>query len=161
MIIQFQYLADVHFWHGIFRALQSRVSSGKTGKTFFYRFNVDAALNMYKKLNPLVADFPGASHADDLLYLFHTFLGADVSIESKEFSIVKRMLSIYTNFAINGDPNVPELGENVTWEPVQSIDLPIKAMHITNDENSCVEIPENERIAVWNEIYQKENCELF
>jgi hypothetical protein len=49
---------------------------------------------MYKKLNPQVADFPGASHADDLLYLFHTFLGADVSIESKEFSMLKKMVGL-------------------------------------------------------------------
>jgi hypothetical protein len=70
-------------------------------------------------------------------------------------------LSVYTNFAATGNPNVPELGENVTWEPVQSTGLPLKALHFTNDGDSMEEIPENERIAVWNEIYEKENCELF
>jgi carboxylesterase type B len=146
----FDFVADLVFWTGIERAAMARV--GKNGKTYLYRFDVDLSLNLLKKLQPFIQSFPGACHADDLGYLFNTALGCKFSIESKEFDVIKRMVSIFTNFAING---------NVDWEPITTTELPLKAMNITEDNNSFIEIPENERLAVWNEIYQKENCPLY
>jgi carboxylesterase type B len=66
-------------------------SNGK-GKTFVYRFDIDTSFNKFKLFEKSVADYPGASHADDLMYLFSNMLGADISIESEEFAAVKKMV---------------------------------------------------------------------
>lgn len=52
------------------------------------------------------------------------------------------------------------LGENVKWEPFTSTKAPIVGLNI-GDENKIIELPENERCAVWNEIYEKENFEMY
>ncbi len=122
---------------------------------------MNTSLNKLKSMTDIATKFPGAAHGDDIFYLFKTMFGADVSIESKEFAAVKRMISIYTNFATTGDPNVPELEENVHWDSTKSDKLPIKGMIFRADENSIEELPENERLAVWNEIYEMENCTLY
>jgi hypothetical protein len=70
-------------------------------------------------------------------------------------------ISIFANFATTGNPNVPHLGENVDWKPVNSTELPLRALNIKLDSNEVIDLPESERLQVWSEIYKKENVPLY
>lgn len=95
----------------------------------------------------------GASHADDLGYLFKTAATEDISEGSVEDKTIKRMVKLWTNFAKHGNPNPLEKDDliDVKWEPVRNdqvhyleIDADLKA-----DMN-----PESERIRFWDHIFK-------
>lgn len=82
-------LSDLNFQYEINKAVQNHAAKSN-GKTFYawyvlckrnrgrsklniiilYRFSVDSKLNGLKRHDPNVAHVPGASHGDDLFYLF-------------------------------------------------------------------------------------------
>lgn len=157
--IYFQYAGDLHFWHGIYRAVLSRLHSSGKGKTYFYRFDLNTGLNLMKGL--FQTDYDGASHADDLSYLFKAnFPGmAGPTIVSKEFYLIKQMVSYYTSFIINGNPNSVDNNRG-PWEPVTS-SSPLKCFNITNDSVETIPLPEYERLKVWDEICEDVNVPLY
>ncbi|XP_031624710.1 esterase B1-like isoform X2 [Contarinia nasturtii] len=79
------------------------------GKTFYARFSVDSKLNVLKRRDPSIEDLPGASHSDDLFYLFkhnmfQSFYDEVVENRSGEHSkiclqVIDNMTKIFTNFA--------------------------------------------------------------
>lgn len=68
---------------------------------YFYRFSFDGDLNAYKKKYNL--QYKGASHLDDLGYLFreHNIL-LETKEGSKSSTVRKRMVEMWTNFAKYG-----------------------------------------------------------
>ena len=106
------------------------------------------------------SDYKGASHGDDISYLFRTkFPGlSTVGIESKEFALIKQIVSYVTSFIINGNPNNFE--NDGTWEPATSIEL-LKCFNITNDSAETVVLPELDRLKVWDEICEDANVPLY
>lgn len=84
------------FWHGIQRAVQSRIKSGGNGKTFLYYFDAQTGLNFVKKWVK-AEEFGGASHGDDMNYLWmhDGHLPVDhPKIESIEFEMIKKMVKL-------------------------------------------------------------------
>lgn len=53
---------------------------------------MDGKLNIVKHMKETMAKFPGSCHADDLGYLFKTFLTPDAGIQSMEFKALKLMV---------------------------------------------------------------------
>lgn len=154
----FQYAGDLHFWHGIYRAVMSRISSKGAGKTFFYHFDMNTSLNLMKLF--LRKDYEGACHGDDMSYLFKSNLPGALApaIDSKEFKLIRQMVSFVTSFAINGNPNCIE--NESEWEPIDSSE-PLKCFSITNDSLEMITFPGIDRLNVWNEICKDSNVPLF
>lgn len=151
------YSGDYNFWHGIQRAAQCRVANGK-GKTFFYRYDVVTEMNVIKKAFG-VENFPGAEHASDIFHLFHGIYAPSPKINSKEFDNVKKIVSICTSFAITGSPKCSASGDE--WEELKSAELPLKCLNIGTEENTFIDLPETERLKVWNSIYEESGVELY
>lgn len=130
-----------------------------------YRFDVDLSQNFVKKMH-VGADeyhkYPGASHCDELPYLFKTGPGTNISsptIDSKEFAMIIKMVETFTSFAASGDPNNLQLGAK--WEAVEENVLPFKCLNINQDETKMMTLPEGESLKTLNEVFQKENVDLF
>lgn len=155
----FYYSTDYLFWHGIYRTVLSRVATGGQGKTFLYRFDVVTGLNFLKKLAK-VEEYPGAEHAADIFHIFKGTIQPAPSIESVEFENVKKTVGIFTNFAITGNVNSSYIG-NAEWEPVTSTQLPLKCLNIENEKCEFIELPETERMNLWDSIYEKAGVELY
>jgi hypothetical protein len=72
-------------------------------------------------------------------------------------------VSVFTSFAATGNPNSNLVGadmENVVWEPVDSQQPPFKCLNF--DENlSYINLPETQRLAIWNELYETTNTRLY
>lgn len=157
---QEQYLmhqGDYILWHGIYRAIMSRLAYAK-GKTFLLRFHVDAALNVYKILRKC-AHYKGASHADDLFYIFNSIYAESPSRDSKEFKVIEIMIGIFTNFAINKSPNCREI-EPIKFAPQTSPDE-LKCVQITENDLTEIFLPEVIKLRVWNSIYDDHDVTLY
>ncbi|GLG95959.1 Esterase FE4 [Gryllus bimaculatus] len=86
---------------------------------FYYNFNFSGKLNIFKHFVS-ATELPGASHLDELGYLFATpfFNVPEVASDSPEALVRKRMVKLWTNFAKTGNPTPkldPEI--NVKWPP--------------------------------------------
>ncbi|XP_044265017.1 juvenile hormone esterase-like isoform X1 [Tribolium madens] len=110
--------------------------------------------NFFMKIaNSLPNNRPtGVCHADDLGYLFPSFLSPKLQPDSIEELSVRRFVKLWTNFAKTGNPT-PENDQllmNVQWSPV------------TKEENHFIDIgkelktgtnPDFERMQFWDTIY--------
>lgn len=172
-----KFLTDVYFWYGIYRSILSRANSEGAGQTYVYRFDYDYPnVNIAKTLAELF-EFSGASHLDDLTYLFKSeFLPAPAK-GTKEYEANKKMVGksnfywsdldilsylqvgIFTTFASSGDPNCEEL-EGVKFDPITDKKAPIKCFQISDDCQN-IELPQNERFSVWDKLYKQENFPIF
>ncbi|XP_050094049.1 uncharacterized protein LOC126576787 [Anopheles aquasalis] len=128
---------------------------------FFYRFDFDGALNLYKKY--LGFDVPGAYHADELCYLFHMRMAPKtVGPLTAEARVRRYMCRMWTNFAKYGHPT-PSHDESLPfhWDPVPMIDpeapgYRLPYLKITAEPHMAID-PHRERMAFWREVYRKYN----
>src|SRR5690349_18783578 len=151
-------MGDAHFVHGISRAILSRVNSGRKGKTFSYRLDLQTNLNLMRKLFNIKCD--GASHGEDGAYFFFgnvkllNAIGMKLpELESLEFELIQKMVSIITSFVISGSPDD-------SWEPV-TLEDPLKCFNMTNKKFEIIESPDKKRIQLWNEIFADLGAELY
>lgn len=86
---------DYNFLVGIMEFAQ-KLSLRSTNPVYLYRFSAVSELNVFKH-NMGLTEYEGACHADDLFYLFKTFI--DIEEGSKEWKTVKKMVRMWTNFA--------------------------------------------------------------
>lgn len=66
-------MSDIWFVYGVDKAVKA-LSKRTTGNVFYYQFSLESKLNFVKSgfgQLPFKYDFPGASHADDLFYIFY------------------------------------------------------------------------------------------
>lgn len=108
----------------------------------------------------LQAEYEGASHGDDMSYLFKPSLPGVIAprIDSKEFALINEMVSYITSFVISGNPNSLE-NENF-WEPVDA-STPLKCYSISNDSSETIEFSAIERLKVWDEICEDANVPIY
>lgn len=79
---------------------------------YWYRFSLKSKLNIFKNL--LQKDAPGTCHGDDVGYLFKTMTSPEINKGSKEYEYCKKIIKIWTTFALKGDPNE---AVEVEWKP--------------------------------------------
>lgn len=133
------------------------------GTNYLYRFDVDLRQNFVKRMH-LNDDeqhkYPGASHCDELPYLFKTGKHTNLTsptLESKEFEMITTMVETFTSFAKNGNPNNEKL--NQMWPQVTSVNS-LMCLNINENDIEVRELPEMKRLRVWNEIFACENADL-
>lgn len=142
---------DNSLWHPITRVVRSR-EAAKGAKSFVYRFDIDSDNNAMKRIFKVNEKYREPAHGDDAFYIFKSTYAPTPAIDSPGFKGILLMLSVFAEFAKSGNPNVPELGEGVKWEPA-TFDEPLKGINI--DENKCeiLVFPEAERCKIFDELF--------
>nr|XP_022903147.1 esterase FE4-like [Onthophagus taurus] len=107
----------------------------------------------YKERIKKGVDFPGASHSDELCYLFKMSKNPPVEENSYEDKTIQRMVKLWTNFARNGNPNNLDDENaliNIEWKPIEKDKL-----HFINigDELTVGINPDKEGTDFWDEVF--------
>nr|XP_049701375.1 acetylcholinesterase isoform X2 [Helicoverpa armigera]WRX06111.1 CCE008a [Helicoverpa armigera] len=115
---------------------------------FAYKFQYDGFLN-YAKLAFGFRDSPGATHADELFYLFSS-LTLPATLELK---FIDKFTEMWTNFAKYGNPT-PSSSVLPQWEAAE---LPEPKLMVIDKELSMAPIWEDNTHALqlWNTTYAK------
>lgn len=95
----------------------------------------------------------GASHGDDLSYLFKSELNPEIKVGSVEDVAIRRISRLWTNFAKTSDPNSRSIDPllNVQWKPIS------KTEHNFLDFDEALTVgvdPDGDRMTFWHEIYK-------
>lgn len=119
---------------------------------------MNTSLNFGKMMSS--TPYEGAGHGDDIGYLFRANVpfSKAPSIDSKEFALIKQMVSIVASFIIDGKPSYTDDGTE--WEPITKSD-PLECVNITNDSIEVIPLPEQARMKVWDEILEDANVPLY
>ncbi|KAK5647704.1 hypothetical protein RI129_002596 [Pyrocoelia pectoralis] len=116
---------------------------------YLYRLSAVTELNCFKNL--IGETSPGASHADELGYLFTNSETTSLPPFSVGLKTMRRVIKLWTNFARTGNPNPSELNSliNVLWKPVAK-----DQFHFLDiGENLTVGVnPDKDRAEFWDEL---------
>ncbi|CAH0589987.1 unnamed protein product [Chrysodeixis includens] len=112
---------------------------------YAYEFSYGGLLNLAKMAFGF-RKYPGATHGDELFYMF--------SIPTKlniERDMVERMTTFWTNFTKYGEPT-PESSSLPKWEPAEKQDPQLLVI-----DKECVMAPVwgDEYIGAWNDTYSQ------
>ncbi|XP_035917519.1 carboxylesterase 5A-like [Anopheles stephensi] len=129
---------------------------------YFYRFEYDGELNLYKKFLPYPV--AGAYHADELGYLFRMRMNPkQVLPQSNEARVRRYMCRMWTNFARYGNPT-PAHDESLPfrWTPVPPMEPsctePFHLPYLRIDPEPRMAIdPDQDRITFWKHVYDRFN----
>nr|WOZ07767.1 carboxylesterase CarE3 [Agrotis ipsilon] len=115
---------------------------------YAYKFSYDGLLN-FAKIMFGFRSTPGATHADELFYLFST-LTLPAFTEVRRF--IDKFTTLWTNFAKYGDPTPPSSSISPKWEPVAG-DNP--GLLLIDKEFSMKPIwkENDEALRFWNTTY--------
>lgn len=91
------------FAHGIDKTAQYHATQQpSSAPVYLYQFSFDGSLNMVKTIL-LLNDYPGASHGDDVFYLFKVAkIPAPLLPSNSAIQTRRRMVRMWTNFAKHG-----------------------------------------------------------
>lgn len=146
---------DYHFNMDLHHAAEIHAKSQRTAPLYFYRFDYVGDRNMYKKM--FQADkLRGASHADELCYLFQ--MADDSTPWAKEDAEVSRRLcEMWANFARDGKPSD-------IWTPVkqhQRDELFQLDYLLIDREIQMQRNPDAERFDFWRSMYKRYKPESY
>lgn len=135
---------DIAFVYNIRRFLR-HVS--KYSPAFMYRFDIETERNFTKKQYKMEC-VEGVCHSDDLFYLFNvTCLDVPLTVDTKR--LIEKVVSFWTNFARNGNPNYSdELDE---WRPFSEDE---QNCYIIGQTFKCIQNVYAERMKFWDDIYK-------
>lgn len=124
-----------------------------TQPIYLYKFDVVAPRNKLRKVMKIPPNVPGASHGDDLGYIFESFLFRDNPIipGTIEDITMRRNVKFWVNFAKYGNPSYDrEDFKNLTWQPVTKDTL----NYLYFGEELTVGVnPEEDRLRVWKKVF--------
>ncbi|XP_055308325.1 esterase B1-like [Sitodiplosis mosellana] len=154
-------LSDVNFGYGIYKAVRT-FASKSTGKTYYYWFSVDSKLSTFIPRSADVANITGASHGDDLFYLFRCEMARtlyDEIVNSKDdekskvsIRAIESISKIVTNFAKYGEPS--HEGDPVDeFQPVRN--EKIQVIDINNEGVTIKSRPNQKAFDFWATIEKK------
>ncbi|XP_046426320.1 esterase E4-like [Neodiprion fabricii] len=119
---------------------------------YYYVFEYTGKLNLVKFIL-WIEHLPGASHGDDLGYLFYQrilFWRKPVAGSDDEH-VINTMIRLWTNFAKYGNPTPNE--DPLTWKPVTPDEF--NFLNISGRDTRLQINPNQERLRFWDEAYQK------
>nr|AHJ81319.1 carboxylesterase [Locusta migratoria] len=122
---------------------------------YFYVFDVDTKLNLFKMMFG-ASKYKGASHADDLPYLFRFGLLKPSASDTVEGKVIARMTKLWTNYAKTGKPTPG--GDDVvsvSWPAISSDRC--QYLEITNDGLAIKENLFKERMDFWKALHTKKD----
>ncbi|XP_038210348.1 esterase FE4-like isoform X2 [Zerene cesonia] len=140
---------DLHFAYNTHRF--AYLYSSLQVPVYMYRFNYDTDLNVAKKFTPY-KNLEGASHADDLFYLFYNTLNrkifdSDPKLRKYTYEITK----MWTDFAKTGNPT-PNDSLGVKWLPY----TPSGKEYFAIQQNYTMgSYADQHRMEFWNEVYKE------
>lgn len=106
-------------------------------------------------------NFDGASHGDDIFYLFKDggFVTPPVEAGTQADKLRNVMCRLWTNFAKCGDPTPPSDSElGFSWKPTVAAerdDFVMDALDLSAESIRMVEGPFRERIQFWRNLFAK------
>ena len=120
------YINDMMFVQGIFDVVKTQIQNGAQD-TYLYKFTYDAPDSLARmKFN---VTLPGATHGDDLLYLFYPHIMKQFNLDpprlgSEKYKVMQYLTQMWTDFAKTGNPTPkPTDTIDTVWEPVQKGDV--------------------------------------
>lgn len=120
---------------------------------YLYMFSADTELNYFKRLHPMTAKIEGASHIDDLGYIFKTIHTPDIKPRSPEWNAMERVVKLWTNFAKYGNPTPKRKEFNVPWKLVRGRGR--NYMDIGTDSLNMRANPFRRRMAFWDMLEEE------
>ncbi|KAG6447804.1 hypothetical protein O3G_MSEX005198 [Manduca sexta] len=139
--------SDFTYIHPVQRSINKFIESA-AGDVFYYMFSYSGGRNFYKIYNNILEG--GASHADELGYLFNmSYLTEEPTHEDQ--LIIDRMTTMWTNFAKFSKPT-PEATNliPVVWTPVTNKSYNYLRI---DTELKVGSRPFNDRMAFWDLFY--------
>ncbi|XP_013162947.1 PREDICTED: cholinesterase 2-like [Papilio xuthus] len=117
---------------------------------YAYQFSFSGWMNVVKQLYGF-AGAPGATHADELFYLFK--LKAKLFQSFLELDMVDKMTTMWTNFAKYGDPT-PAVTQllPVKWPPTERNN---PRVFVIDSQFSTAPLWSGPALLFWNETYSK------
>lgn len=101
------------------------------------------------------------------LYAKNVFILSTVSLSTRKHELYTFLsysqVSVFTSFASTGNPNSNIIDadmENVEWKPVDTQQPPFKCLNL-DEHLSFINLPESERLTIWNELYEATKTKLF
>lgn len=111
------------------------------------------------------AEYRGASHADDVCYLFSaSFFHTDaVEQDSPAWKLRKAMCRLWTSFARRGVPRLNS--EEVLWTPLEQPTTETFNLTALNIDHQCgMRMMSNhlaDRVGFWRDLFKKYNGDLL
>jgi carboxylesterase type B len=94
--------------------------------------------------------FKGASHIDDVGYLFKSTWTPEIQPGSLEELSINRLVKYWTNFAKFGNPNLKDKSDGPEWKPVKGNE--INFIDIGDQITAGVD-PKSQRMKFWRDIF--------
>ncbi|KAI5702713.1 hypothetical protein M8J75_003317 [Diaphorina citri] len=142
--------SDLLFALGHYETLFS-YSQSNPGQGYAYLFSYEGELNVFKNAVQMMYDLqiPGASHVDELGYLFCvTMMGGVLKPGSTEEKVSENIRTLWTNFAKNGVPNTETF---TSWTPCSHND--ISYLDIGSTLSTKQGFVFSNRFAFWKNLY--------
>ncbi|XP_075161238.1 esterase B1-like [Haematobia irritans] len=158
----YEIISFVYYWHPIQKAIEARLKYARKSSTFLYRFDfhtnklTSPFRYMYTERGDTDAHC-GVAHTEELTFLFSSALAKPMERQTREYQCMKRMITLWTQFAETGNPNSAKLPD-IKWRGVQNPrsipnSEPFKCLNI-GDELSFIDLPEMEKLRVWKSLYE-------
>ncbi|KDR24386.1 Esterase FE4 [Zootermopsis nevadensis] len=147
-----EFYSDIFFVSGVYRSAKKHQAKSSS-PVYLYKFSFEGNMGISSAwIGPNL--LPGASHGDDLGYLFDGTLFEDLhskaDAESKRMS--EQLVRTWTTFATTGDPSLgSDKSGSVIWNPVTENE--VVYMDI-DKEWSMKRDFFKDRMAFWDEIYE-------
>lgn len=140
----------------MYKTIKARHEYASKAPTYLYRFDFDSEkLESPYRLIRWGRGIKGASHTDDLTYLFSNCLSKRMELKSREYLTIQRMIGLWVAFAETGNPNMGKIPgmKHVKWHRSHpTADDKIKCLNIS-DTLEYIDLPEIPKLKVWNELY--------
>ncbi|XP_047990817.1 juvenile hormone esterase-like [Leguminivora glycinivorella] len=148
------YVNDTSFIYAIHRVLD-HLPKIKNSKTYFYRFSCISERNIFGAAG-LKYGINGASHLDDLMYLFQAnFANIPIDKNGKGYQMVKLVGKVFTNFAKYGTPT-PDSSLGPVAPPYSSSESYVDISDALRVGQSL----DADAVAFWRELYDAAGVEF-
>ncbi|XP_041984347.1 esterase FE4-like [Aricia agestis] len=131
--------------------LESELFSKTNDKPmYFYVFTYDGYFNLAKYISKFIFS-GGASHADELFYLFKSYILYRLPVQNNQ--MLQRMVTMWTNFAKYSDPTPTKSALlPFRWRPSRASNPTALVM---GSELTTAPMGDEARVGFWNRTYTK------
>ncbi|KAJ8716843.1 hypothetical protein PYW07_003470 [Mythimna separata] len=120
------------------------------GNVYLFKFESYSSRNYYG-LPGAAYGLTGASHFDDLFYIFDPkALNFTLEINSREYALVQQISTIFTNFAKYGNPT-PDTSLGISWPQFDTTNL---AYVSVADNLTIGYAPDEDHVQFWKSIFE-------